>query len=59
MTPNQVASASTVVAPAQTVYGPGGATVNPAPSPGPGQRAMWLSIAGLIALIVIRQTLPK
>jgi hypothetical protein len=59
MTPSQVASASTVVAPAQTVYGPGGATVTAVPKVGPGRRAMWLSVAALVALIAIRQTLPK
>jgi len=59
MTPNQVASASTVVAPAQTVYGPGGAAVVPAGKGGSGIRATWLSIGALVALVFIRQSLPK
>jgi hypothetical protein len=59
MTPNQVAGSSTVVSPAQTVYGPGGATVTPAPKKGAGITGMWMSILGLVALIAIRQSLPK
>jgi hypothetical protein len=61
MSPNQVAAASTVVAPATTVYGPAGAQVSPAAGArsGPGHWATWMSVAGLVALLAIRHTLPK
>ena len=60
MSPSQVAGASTVVAPAQTVYGPAGAQVSSAASSGgPGHWATWMSVVGLVALLAIRHTLPK
>lgn len=60
MSPSQVAGASTVVAPAQTVYGPAGAQVAPGSGgSGSGNHAAWMSVAALLALLAIRHTLPK